>query len=329
MRRKYLSNNKCFCNFLVQNLLSISYSNGLIYYKASFVLWGASRMARLDILFLQLYSMTGHDVVSQLLQLTEDNLNEYIFELYSENSPLNNLGFINKGSDKVTISIPESNIDLNVRQSISQLSSKQTTSTTGYICWNTSIHVVDWLLSPLCPFKLFKSHVVLELGSGVGGICASTLLKLVGHFIATDQKHILKLLKENITNNVLNYKSSTLPSTSQNLNVTIDVIEFDWEELHVGCFNLDSLKVQLVDVILACDTIYNEYLIGPFINTLKKLLHANAYALVAIQLRDAVTIERFVTELVQSEGLSAYVVPPNLLTRRLKLGYQIYYVTKI
>lgn len=87
--------------------------------------------------------------------------------------------------------------------------------------------------------------------------------------------------------------------------------------------------MQLVDVILACDTIYNEYLIGPFINTLKKLLHANAYALVAIQLRDAVTIERFVTELVQSEGLSAYVVPPNLLTRGLKLGYQIYYVTKI
>ncbi|KAG5417237.1 RKM5 [Candida metapsilosis] len=265
---------------------------------------------------------------SQLVKLTDDNLDEHIFELYSENAPPNNLGFVNKNSDNVTISIPESNIDLNVRQSISQLSSKQTTSTTGYICWSTSVHVADWLLSPICPFKLSKSQVLLELGSGVGGICASTLSKLVYHYIATDQKHILKLLKENIAANVPSYKSSTLPNSSSKSNINIDVIEFDWEDVESGSYNLSIVEKRPVDVLLACDTIYNEFLVGPFINTLQTLLHKNAYALVAIQLRDAITIERFVTELVHADGLSTYVVPSNLLSDGLKAGYQIYYVVK-
>ncbi|KAI5954092.1 RKM5 [Candida margitis] len=273
--------------------------------------------------------MADAAIVLQLATLNRDNLDEHVFLLYSENAPLNNLGFVDKASDHVTISLPESNIDLTVRQSISQLSSKQTTSTTGYICWNTSIHVADWLLSPLCPFKLSKSHVVLELGSGVGGVCASALSKLAGHYIATDQRHILKLLRENIMANVANYKSTTLPRSSPNSNITLDVIEFDWEDVDNGYFNVSKLETQPIDVIIACDTIYNEYLVGPFINTLKTLLHSDAYALIAIQLRDAVTIEQFVIDLVHADGLCTSVVPSNLLNEGLKSGYQVYYVTKI
>lgn len=271
--------------------------------------------------------MVDTDVISQLLRLANDDLDEHIFELYSRNAPLSNLGFINKKSDTITVSIPENDIDLVVRQSISQLSSKQTTSTTGFICWNTSIQMVDWLLSPLCPFKLSKSQVVLELGSGVGGICASTLLKLVGRYIATDQKHILKLLKENIVANVPHYRSSTISNSVLKLTTSIDVIEFDWEEIENGLFNLAELHLDSIHLIIASDTIYNEYLVAPFINALKAVLSKNVYAVIAIQLRDAVTIERFVTDLVGTDGLSVYVVPPNLLTDGLKLGYQIYFVT--
>ncbi|KAI5949979.1 RKM5 [Candida theae] len=272
--------------------------------------------------------MTNAHFVSQLIELTDDNLDEHIFELYSESSPPDNLGFVNKRSDEIAITIPDCNIDLTVRQSISQLSSKHTNSTTGYICWNTSVHMVDWLFSPTCPFKLFKSQVLLELGTGVGGICASTLSKQVGHYIATDQKHILKLLKENIITNVSSFQSSTLPSSSENSKVKIDVIEFDWEETEVGCFNLAMLETRQVDVVLACDTIYNEYLVGPFINALQSLLHGDSCALVAIQLRDSITMERFVSELVHADGLRTYVVPLTLLNEGLRRGFHIYYVSK-
>ena len=77
--------------------------------------------------------MVDTDVISQLLRLTNDDLDEHIFELYSRNAPLSNLGFINKKSDTITVSIPENDIDLVVRQSISQLSSKQPVQLDSYV----------------------------------------------------------------------------------------------------------------------------------------------------------------------------------------------------
>ncbi|KAI5951310.1 RKM5 [Candida jiufengensis] len=262
-----------------------------------------------------------------LNELSKDNIDDHIFELYSENTPPNNLGFIDKSRNNLLVTLPQSQMDLNINQSISQLSSKTSkNSTTGFICWQVSVLFADWLLSKGCPFRLNKELVVLELGSGIGGVCASSLSSKVGNFIATDQKHILKLLKENITSNC-EFRSSTIEVSNKSSTI-IDVIEFDWEELEQGMYNYGKVSDTLPNLVIACDTIYNEYLITPFINTLKTLLVGDAIALVAVQLRDAITLENFVTTLVNDQELKAFNVPKQCLSDELSVGFQVYCIKK-
>ncbi|CAK9435639.1 uncharacterized protein LODBEIA_P03660 [Lodderomyces beijingensis] len=275
--------------------------------------------------------------LSRLECLTSDNLDEHIFELYSENAPPSNLGFLNKSVDTIAVTLPQSHTQLQINQSISQLSTRTTTSTTGFICWQVSVYLADWLLSDTCPIKLKKSYKVLELGAGVGGICASTLASKVGHYIATDQKHILKLLKQNIAANAGNFHSSTItvdttskkiPSRKLNAPTIIDVVEFDWEDIERGKYNLSQVAgEQRVEVVIACDTIYNEYLVEPFTNAMKALLTTpGSIAVVAVQLRDAVTMEHFVSALVSDSRLSVFTFPRHLLSEELQIGFEVYCV---
>lgn len=298
-----------------------------------------------------------------LEKLSQENLDEYIFTLYSENAPQSRLGYVNKNADLVTITLPESHIDLHIQQSISQLSStKETTSTTGFVCWSSSVQFSDWILSgnSSSPIKLSKSDTVLELGSGVGGICAATLSGKVGHYVATDQKHVLKLLSSNLANNLDGFESSTmnsdLPTTlkkSSHINATantetnkheirnktkrndkyknsrIDVVEFDWEDLELGLDRLGHTNHDEINIIIACDTIYNEYLITPFINAIKALLtQEHTIALITVQLRDAITMETFVTRLVNDTSLVISVFKRHLLSKDLKNGFEVYHITR-
>jgi hypothetical protein len=162
----------------------------------------------------------------------------------------------------------------------------------------------SWVSSPNFLSKLGflgPSTVAIELGAGVSGIVALTLAPLIRRYVATDQDYVLKLLKQNITDNlpVTNTKKSKTkkkashPVAEEKSN--IETLELDWELNSVS-----SLPSQLgldesagFDLIIACDCIYNESLIEPLNNTCAQICKLRSHedqsnstiCLVAQQLR--------------------------------------------
>ncbi|ODV98577.1 hypothetical protein PACTADRAFT_1046 [Pachysolen tannophilus NRRL Y-2460] len=262
----------------------------------------------------------------------EDDIDEHIFQIYSESGAVfenRGLGFISKD---VFVQIELHNGDeLIIEQSITCLSGKESSST-GFAAWKVSPLFAEWLLyHKNQPFQALFSQIdsknILELGSGVSGILASTIGKKCNHFIATDQRHILKLLKKNILNNVDHFKSTTIDKNITNNSSNQNVVEFDWENLEQGIYNTHHLALEnSIDLILACDTIYNEYLIPFFINSVAKLATENTIILIAIHLRDCEIVESFLKSSLPI--FDCYNVKNEFLTSDLQKGYSIYYFKK-
>lgn len=164
------------------------------------------------------------------------------------------------------------NRDFTIRQSPGLLQSCRDEGTTGAVLWRTSVAVAEWMARP--DNILFTSGVLgsdgslLELGSGVTGLLPQVLAPRVRTFIATDQPHMLKMLRTNVNNDgsfVGRSMSKAHPGHSSRHDIRI--LALDWEE--------DDARQQLrshglgegVDTIFACDCIFNEALIDPFVET--------------------------------------------------------------
>ncbi|TKA75886.1 hypothetical protein B0A49_03234 [Cryomyces minteri] len=182
--------------------------------------------------------------------------------------------------------------DLSIHQSPTVLSSNRKAGTTGAVVWKVTPLFADWLADT--KNILFRSSIlgtastVLELGCGVSGIVSVTLAPLVRRYIATDQDYVFKLLKQNIAQNakqssVTKAKSSRggrgkTASTAQTerINTDIEALALDWELDSLSALS-EVLTQQTksgtedvppgVDAIVACDCIYNDALIEPFVST--------------------------------------------------------------
>lgn len=287
--------------------------------------------------------MNTSSLLASLRKIEEDDLYEFLYDLYVDHKPpeTQHLGYVDKSADSLNVSLPRSRIDLSISQSLSGLSSNTESSSTGFICWQSAIYAADWILAePSCPFhNLFASNLtVLELGAGVGGVLVSLLGPQVGHYVASDQKHILKLLKTNFAENVVTgrYTSSTSekafdrnPKQMGNVQWSkIDFIEFDWEEKKVGLTNFEQISGKSApDIIIATDTIYNDYLIGHFLDCVNSAMRESTIAIIVVQLRDEDIIERFL-EAIFEKKLSLYTVPDQLLTQELIQGFMVLCLTK-
>lgn len=252
-------------------------------------------------------------------KIDKDEVYDHIAELYSEKELENqDLGYVDRTKDTITINLPISDIDLEIKQSLSQLVSN--TSSTGFVCWRSSKLLVDWILSDKrCPFYLYfvkPTTDVLELGSGIGGICASTLGPRSLRFVSSDQRDLLKLLRYNIDRNC---------SMNGMKTDSIRVIELDWEYPEHGIQNYyeTTSEGNLPDFIIGCDTIYNEYLIDHYLKTLKLLMSSTTIGILAVQLRDSITLESFV-QLTVDFGFNIYIVNDSYLSSDLKRGYVVY-----
>lgn len=280
---------------------------------------------------------------NRLIKVDPDDLYDHLFQIYVEHKPteLQHLGYVDKSSNLLEVTLPNANIDLSVQQSLSLLSSGTESSTTGFICWQGGVNFADWVLAdPRCPIRdLFNSSTtVLELGAGVGAVLASVLGPRVSTYVASDQKHLLKLMKANFANNVVSqrYQSSTLP-VAQNGGPkrreeeawsSIDFIEFDWEFYDKGRANyLELTSKQYPDVILASDTIYNTHLIPHFVNSMKSMMDHHTISLVTLQLRDEDVTEQFLLEVTQL-GLELYAVRDEDLDQKLMEGFMVYCIKK-
>lgn len=269
---------------------------------------------------------------------------EETFLLFSQQLPSQNLGFVDAKATSLEITVGRR--ELNIRQSPSILSSNREGGTTGAVVWKVTPLFAQWITSDsnvlFRSSSLDKSSVVLELGSGISGIIAITLACRVGRYIATDQEYVFRLLKANIEDNSPTGKSSgsgvaerhgkaPTNSASASTRDRIEVLALDWELSSVSSlptimrsYSADVSKV--ISAIIACDCIYNEALVTPFVRTCADICHL-AYAdsarkptwcLVAQQLRSSMVFETWLKAF--HKLFRVWRMPDHLLIDGLKEG---------
>lgn len=272
------------------------------------------------------------------------------------------LGFVNSASDCVSFSHDRSGTQVDLRQSPAILNSAAS-STTGAVLWKVTPIFASWVLdsvggeegkkksgkagktaksrkfsqddasvhtSTLQCIKVFfgpgNQSKVLELGCGATGMLACVLAPLVKSYVATDQPHLLKIAKQNMQDNLSLYGSSSVPGPAAKPKYNLECMELDWEEPEESWQDiLDLWDGEYPDVVLACDTIYNEYLIPAFVATLKLVSGPDTVILVAQQLRLSDIFETFITELLDAD-LRVFAVPENLLRKDFAQGYTLHMV---
>ncbi|KAK5699507.1 Ribosomal protein lysine methyltransferase [Elasticomyces elasticus] len=267
-----------------------------------------------------------------------ENSYEETFDLFTNATPLPSLGMVDPNATSIELTI--AGRDFTVTQSPGLLHSKQKLGTTGAAVWQTSVKIAEWLASPKnVLFErgiLDSSSTVLELGSGTSGIIASTLALLVGRVVATDQQHLLKNLRANLDANaspIVKSNGRKAGKVAQDSSHPVTTLALDWEEddipKHLASHGLGSG----VDLVLACDCVYNYALIEPFVQacadtcslrnrkTDESASHGEpctTICLVAQQLRSSDVFEQWLEAFIRK--FRVWRVPDEMLTPSLKEG---------
>jgi predicted nicotinamide N-methyase len=210
------------------------------------------------------------------------------------------------------------------------------------VVWRVTPLFAEWLASPNPLFQagyLSPDSIVIELGAGIAGIVALTLAPKIKKFIATDQDYVLRLLRQNISDNLptpskpANKKQSSKKKFSHIATEppvsNIEAFELDWELDSVSSLpallgqNDPNNDDQGVDVIIACDCIYNEALIEPLNNTCAQIgrlrssqQHKPTLCVVAQQLRAPDVFESWLKSF--HRLFHVWRVPDKLLTEDLR-----------
>lgn len=194
----------------------------------------------------------------------------------------------------------------------------------------------EWIASPNFLFAegyLDKGSTVLELGAGVAGVVAMVLARRVARYVASDQDYVLKLLRENVVENASlapprtrsqsKKKKRKAAETEQVSN--IDTLELDWELDSIATLpsQLGLAEGRGVDVVLACDCVYNEALVEPLNSTcaavckLRTSSHGKpTLCIVAQQLRSHDVFEAWLGSFTRL--FHVWQVPDGLLTESLR-----------
>ncbi|KAK5721834.1 Ribosomal protein lysine methyltransferase [Elasticomyces elasticus] len=267
-----------------------------------------------------------------------ENSYEETFDLFTNAAPLPNLGMVDPNATSIELTI--AGRDFTVTQSPGLLHSNQKLGTTGAAVWQTSVKVAEWLASP--KHVLFENGVldanstVLELGSGTSGIIASTLAPLVAKVVATDQQHLLKNLRANLDANAaptVKFIGRKAGKAVPHSSLLVTILALDWETDDIPK-HLDSHGLGAgVDLVLACDCVYNYALIEPFVQacadtcslrnhkTDESASHGEpctTICLVAQQLRSSDVFEQWLEAFIRK--FRVWRVPDEMLTAGLKEG---------
>ncbi|KEQ75232.1 hypothetical protein M436DRAFT_41936 [Aureobasidium namibiae CBS 147.97] len=266
--------------------------------------------------------------ITQLGAEIED-ASEETFLLFSQDIPSQNLGIIDSQAPLLELSIGSR--DLSIKQSPAVLKSARGGGTTGAVVWKVTPRFAEWLSLPT---NILAQHgivaaesSVLELGSGIAGIVPLTLAPLVQQYIATDQVYALKLLMENIdansaTTRQVGGKNKKPPKKATSVqSPTIRVKSLDWETDDVDSFLKSSNAAEGVDLVIACDCIYNYALIKPFVQTCVDICRARTsgrptVCVIAQQLRQPDVFEEWLEEF--HKHFRTWRLPDDVLSGPLK-----------
>ena len=281
--------------------------------------------------------MALHEFQSLLGAAIEDAEDE-TFLLSSQSFPSQNLGFVDSKATSLEFTIADRN--LVITQSPGLLSSNRQQGTTGAVVWKVTLAFAEWIAwnkNPLFAFGLMHAgSIVLELGCGISGIIPLILAPRVGRYIATDQEYVFKLLKQNLSKNALALPKSKKSHMGRKMGTkginsdiegTVEVLALDWEASSASSISSFLPSSSNVDVVIACDCIYNETLIEPFVNTCADICRlqqasdsgGNAtVCLIAQQLRSDLVFDAWLLKF--SEAFTVWRLPDDWLTEDLKEG---------
>ena len=201
------------------------------------------------------YGRVGPSLTCSLLE---------IFSLFSQLIPSQNLGFVDSAATSVHVDVAGHEYEL--IQSPGLLNAARKGGTTGAVLWKVSPAVARWLLSKKNVLwvagVLHQQANVVELGCGIAGIIGICLHCVVGTYILTDQEYVLKRLQVNIDANI------TIASReASHQRGRLKVAALDWEADSASNLRIPVGKDAFIDLVIACDCIYNDFLIRPFVET--------------------------------------------------------------
>ncbi|KAI7337184.1 hypothetical protein KC354_g17661 [Hortaea werneckii] len=194
---------------------------------------------------------------------------EETFDLFSHDHTLSDLGMLDAKAHEIELTVGGQ--DFLIAQSPGALQSGRKEGTTGAAVWQSSVRAAEWLAHPenvlFTSGLLTGESLVLELGSGISALVPCILARRVRQVVATDQQHVLKLLQQNVDKNLQTHETGIRKKFAEHSQHGVQALALDWEE--------DDIPKQLsandlgtgIDVVLACDTLYNYALIEPFVQT--------------------------------------------------------------
>ena len=209
-----------------------------------------------------------------------------VFDLFSRTNSSLSLGHLTAGAatgtDPLTLSIPGLSQDLTIAQSPALLRATLPGGTTGAVLWRLQPLLAAWLLQPgnllFAAPLLGPDATMLELGTSIGGVLAVALARArrVARFVATDQPYVLRGLRANLAANMPPRDPSHVSARMKGRGKSraeapapapVDVFALDWETSAAESMaGLDGLAAG-PDAVLACDCVYNESLVAPFVRT--------------------------------------------------------------
>ena len=243
--------------------------------------------------------------------------------------PSQDLGFVD--SKVINLDMDIGKRSYMIRQSPGLLKSDRDTGTTGAVLWQITPLVANWLSSTqnfLWELSWLRSDsIIVELGCGISGLIPLSIASLLprGIYALTDQAYVMKILNQNITANQMCQPPGRNPCQG----LQIRTLAFDWETDSVSNVTAVLGKDSKIDLIVACDCVYNEYLIQPFVSTCASLCALQSRKsqktglLVAQQLRSEEVLQMWLDEMLKS--FLIFRVPAKVLPGELRKGYVMHF----
>ena len=266
-----------------------------------------------------------------------EDVEEESFLLFSQPIPSQHLGFVDSKATSLDLTIQGR--DLTILQSPGLLSSNRKEGTTGAVLWSITPAFADWIASEgnilFNSGLLHAKAVAIELGCGASGVLACMLAPKIGRYIATDQGYVFKLLRENLLANApvpkakgkSGGKKAGAKASIKDADSTIHILTLDWEIDSAASLSPYLPFHSGVDLLIACDCIYNEALIEPFVNTCADICrlrqtsnHASEYTVcvIAQQLRSNVVFEAWLSYF--HKLFHVWRLPDGVLSQTLQSG---------
>lgn len=192
-----------------------------------------------------------------------------------------------------------------IRQSPGLLTSSRSEGTTGAVLWRITPFVAEWLANKSNVLwsngLLHADATVVELGCGISGLIGIVLAQYVSKYVLTDLGYVMKLLQQNVDTN----QTATFlhKGTKRQPAMKPQVLVLDWEDMSSTRFDEVVKHDEVVDMVVACDCVYNEYLLEPFVNMCENIsqrdVQRRPFILIAQQLRSDEVFSAFMSLLLR------------------------------